>query len=174
MMVDHGERPPYLVLGLGNTLLSDDGVGVELLQALRAERDGDPRFEFVDGGTLGLSLIGLFEGRRGVLLLDAQRRGAPPGTIHVSDALQVAGDPRRSSAHESDAADLLAVVRLIVTRSGPIVLLGVEPGELGTGCGLSPAVRRAFPRALQAARTALRRLVSGWQPLPDEVQACTS
>ena len=104
-MADPHERPPFLVLGLGNPLLSDDGVGLELLRALESELAGDSRFELVDGGTLGVALVGLFEGRRGVLLLATRgQRDAPPGTIHVCDALQAAGAPapqlRRTSRAE--------------------------------------------------------------------------
>ena len=76
------DQPPVLALGLGNLLLGDDAVGLRLLEMLQAE-SADPRVEFVDGGTQGISLTGYLANRRGVLVLDAIGLGAAPRTVHV-------------------------------------------------------------------------------------------
>lgn len=168
-MSERDERAPILVLGIGNTLLRDDGVGVELLAQLARELRDDPRFELVDGGTQGVALLGCFNDRAGVLLLDAEQRGAAPGTVYSSDASDVASHARGDTAHGSNAGELLAVVRFTGTHAGPVLLVGVEPDEVRTGCGLSTAVQGAVPQALDAARNALEALVRG----AEEVSTCT-
>jgi len=173
-MTERQTAAPYLVLGLGNVLLFDDGVGVELLKLLQAELGEDPRFEFIDGGTQGVALLGCWEGRRGVLLLDAEQRGSRPGTVHVSNALAVASHARGDTAHGCNAAELLAVVQLTGAHAGPTLLVGVEPSEVRTGYGLSEPVRRAIPEALDAARVSLALLVRDTGPLIEEVTSCTS
>ena len=171
-MNDVHDRPPWLVLGLGNPLLRDDGAGLELLRALESDLGGDPRFELVDGGTQGVGLVPCFEGRRGVLLLDAVRRGSEPGTIHVSDAASLEAPERGLTAHEGNAHELLGAVRLTGTHAGPVVLVGIEPRELRTGLGLSAPVRDAVRRAVPVARSALARLLRGTVSHEEDV-ACT-
>lgn len=172
-MSEAGRRAPILVLGLGNSLLTDDGAGLEVLRLLR-ETDvaRDPRVELVDGGTQGVALTGLFEEREAVLLLDAEQRGGDAGTVYVSDAERVAAGARGQTAHEGNAAELLAVVRLLGLQTGPLSLIGIEPGEVRTGYGLTPTVRSALPRAVQAARAALRRLTTELDGT--EATSCTS
>lgn len=173
-MTDPRTRPPVLVLGLGNSLLTDDGVGLELLRRIEGTSVGsDPRFELVDGGTQGVALVGLFEDRRGVLLLDAEQRGAAPGTVHASDTAGLASGARGITAHEGNASELLAVVRLLEACSAPILLLGVEPHEIRTGYGLTPDVERALPQALRSAQELLRELADRI-PLSPEATSCTS
>ncbi|MHC4948648.1 MAG: hydrogenase maturation protease [Planctomycetota bacterium] len=80
---DHDDHAPVLVLGLGNLLLRDDGVGLTLLARLRDEHAALPGVEWLDGGTQGLALLGRLAGRRGLLVLDAVALGDAPGTVHV-------------------------------------------------------------------------------------------
>ena len=160
---------PVLVLGLGNRLLGDDGLGPELAELLERECRADPRVEFLDGGTQGLALLGYLEGRAALLVLDAAAFGAAPGTVHtVADPLAVRM-ARGHGAHEGNAGELLAAALLLGTLPPAVVLVGVEPGELETRIGLSPAVRAALPRALASARSRLEALLQG-----TEVAPCTS
>ena len=74
------KRAPLLVLGLGNTLLGDDGLGPALIEQLSQEEDRwKDRIEFVDGGTQGLALLGHLSGREVIIIVDALATGAPPG-----------------------------------------------------------------------------------------------
>ena len=77
--------PPILVLGLGNVLLQDDGVGPALLGLLETLHGKDDRVQFVDGGTQGLALLGYLSDRQAVLILDAVALGAEPGSVHVRE-----------------------------------------------------------------------------------------
>ena len=72
--------PPTLILGIGNLLLKDEGVGVHVVQALRGRKIPDG-VEVVDGGTFGLDLIDIFAGRRKVIFIDAMLSKAPPATV---------------------------------------------------------------------------------------------
>jgi len=140
-----------LVLGLGNLLLSDDGVGLRLLEDLRSETSPA---EFLDGGTQGLALLPYLANRRALLVLDAVALGAPPGTVQVLHGDTLAAH-RAASAHGSNALELLATARLLGDLPPSVTIVGIEPACLATGIGLSPAVEAAIPEALSRARAVL-------------------
>lgn len=150
---------PILVLGVGNQLLMDDGVGLELLRLVEAQRADLQNIEFIDGGTQGLALLGVLDGRSHVLILDAiaPRGDAPaPGTIYDIDA-STSRATKSASAHGSSVNELLGVARLMGAMPAEVRLVGVEPEIVRTGIGLSDAVRQAVPKA---ARVACERLDS--------------
>ncbi len=147
---------PVLVLGLGNLLLTDDGVGLALLERLAAEPlDG---VEYLDGGTQGLALCGRLVGRRALILLDCLAFGAAPGTVHVLDDPLRHAPPRSGSAHEANAGELLRAALLLGDLPERVVLVGVEPDQLRTRIGLSEPVEQALPTAEAAARRVLESL----------------
>jgi hydrogenase maturation protease len=144
-----------LVLGLGNPLLGDDGVGLRLLEELsRDARRWRGVVELVDGGTQGLALLGWVSRRPAVVVLDAIELGADPGTVHVlrADDLARLRASRSGTAHEGGALELLAMARLLGEAPGEVMVVGVEPGVVGTGIGLTPAVEQALGRAVEQAR----------------------
>ena len=147
---------PTLVLGLGNLLLEDDGAGLRLLEELRRDPRHGEEIEFVDGGSQGLALLGYFDGRARVLVLDAVQLGAPPGTVHVLGASDLRA-AHAATAHESGALELLELARLLGEVPENVVVLGIEPEVMRTGIGLSEAVEAALPEALSLARMALDR-----------------
>lgn len=147
---------PVLVLGIGNPLLGDDGAGLALLAELAAAPD--PLTEYVDGGTQGLALLGHIAGRSALVILDAVAAGAAPGTVHVfrgPEALALAGG-RSSTAHESNAGELLGAAALLGQLPEEVVVIGIEPERLETGIGLSDTVQRAAPAAVERARGVVR------------------
>jgi len=150
-------RAPTLVLGLGNLLLSDDGVGLRLLKDLLNEFGETDAVDFVDGGTQGLALLGFLADRPNVVILDAVCLGAPPGTVHVLGEAEIEQlQARRSgTAHEGNGLEVLAMARLLRQAPGHVVVVGVEPEYVRTGTGLSPTVESALPQALAAARRVL-------------------
>ena len=168
--VDPACSAPVLVLGLGNRLLSDDGIGPALVDRLRIRHAGDERMEIVDGGTQGLALLGILEGRRAVLLLDAVALGAAAGHVHlIADPLNQAMS-RGQSAHEDNVSDLLRVADLLGSLPSSLVLVGIEPDCVETGIGFSASVGRSLPAALDLAEEQLRRMLD----LPDrEETPCT-
>lgn len=151
---------PTLVLGLGNRLLRDDGLGLRMLEELQ----GDGRFgdcEFVDGGTQGIALLGYFENRASAVILDAVALGAAPGTVHVLRGPDFQA-VHRSTAHEGGALEVLALAKLLGQAPDEVVIVGVEPEEVRTGIGLSDRVEAALPEAVAKAREILEeRYVPG-------------
>ncbi|CDH43976.1 hydrogenase maturation protease [Candidatus Contendibacter odensensis] len=148
-----------LVLGLGNILLRDEGVGVRVIEAL-AERYVIPaEVEIVDGGTSGMDLLDTIAGCDHLLICDAVRADAPPGSvIKLCDAQVPALFRNRFSPHQLGVADVLAT--LILTDETPvsITLIGVVPSDLELGLDLSPEVAIAAERAVECLAVELRRL----------------
>ncbi len=167
--MDPAERPagipaPVLVLGLGNLLLGDDGLGLCLLERLEALA---PRWgkavEFVDGGTQGMALLGFLEGRRSLLLLDAVALHRPPGTVAVLEGpgLQDAMPGAASTSHEGNAGDLLRAAALVGGLPPEVAVVGLEPLVIRTGIGLSSEVEGGLQAAVDAAAAVLDRMVAG-------------
>jgi hydrogenase maturation protease len=131
-------RPPHLVLGLGNELFSDEGVGVAA--ARRLAELGLPGVEVLDGGTLGLALLPELEGRDGLLLLDALALpGAPPGEVAVLGGDQLPGAQRLlASVHQLGVLEALAAAPLVGTAPARVAAVGMVPASLETGYGLTP------------------------------------
>lgn len=130
-----------LVLGLGNILLGDEGVGVRVVEALRLGWDLPAGVELVDGGTCGMDLLDVLARRPQVIIVDAVRTGQPPGTIVRLSGAEV---PRffrnRISPHQLGLSDVLAALELMGEAPGELRLFGVEPADLDTGLDLSPVV----------------------------------
>jgi hydrogenase maturation protease len=151
-------RPPLLVLGVGNRLLRDDGVGLELLARLEQAIGTSQDVEWIDGGTQGLALLPYLEDRHAALVLDAVSLGAAPGAVHVLHGNQRAQNARSTSAHGSSVSELLSVAALLGQLPPALTIVGIEPKLVRTGLGISPEVEAAIPEALDAAREQLSRL----------------
>lgn len=157
----HPSPASVLVLGLGNPLLSDDGVGLVILESLRRQYgDKDGRVEFLDGGTQGLNLLACLGGRQALIILDALQLGKEPGAVSVLGARQIQelGTRRAATAHEGNAGELLAAAAILGELPDHVFVVGVEPQRLSTGIGLSGPVQAAVPEA--AARA--RQLIAGY------------
>ena len=130
-----------LILGLGNVICGDDGVGVAAVERLARDYELPEGVQALDGGTLGLSLLAHVTGADDLLLVDAIRTGAPPGTLVRLAGSDVAPAVReRLSVHQIGVADLLDALRLLDEVPRRLVLLGLEPATLELGLGCSPAV----------------------------------
>jgi len=155
---------PLVAIGVGNVLRRDDAVGVRVIEGLRAVAAHDPRAlppgtRLVDGGTLGLDLLGVVEGARGVVLVDAVRLGGTAGTVSVlhGNAIVSAGG-HRDGEPTSAVGELLAVARLMAWLPEPVSMVGIEVADIEFGVHLSPMVEAALPAAMDAVRTELRRM----------------
>jgi hydrogenase maturation protease len=117
-----------LVLGLGNVLLGDDGLGAAAITRLVRSYRIPPGVRVEDGGTLGLSLLGLIGDAKRVILVDAVRTDDPPGTLVRLDGEDVIDAVRdRLSPHQVGVADLLDSARLIDRYPASVMLLGLVP-----------------------------------------------
>lgn len=165
-------RGGIFVIGLGNPLMRDDGIGLLALERLARRQDLPGGAELVDGGTWGMNLLPLIETAGAVLFLDAIRLGDEPGTVHELEGDAV---PRRLahklSPHQIDLGEVLAVAMLRGTLPPRLVALGIEPAEVAMGTGLSPRVEAGMPELLDRVAARLERLMA---VAPGGVPACTS
>lgn len=140
------ERSSLLVLGLGNVLLEDDGVGSAAVAQLLERFDAPAGVRVLDGGTLGLSLLPYFDEADSVVLVDAVRADGSPGTLVRLDGDDVGpAVATRLSPHQVGVADLLDGARWLDRYPRQVVLLGIVPHSIELGLGLSPAVRASLP-----------------------------
>jgi len=153
---------PVLVLGLGNLLLGDDGVGLRLLETLAGDFHYGAAVDFVDGGTQGLALLGYLSGREAVLVLDAVALGSPPGTVHVIRGLEDFRARKAATAHESSVMELFEAAKILGNSWKQILLIGIEPKNLRTGMEFSPEVEAALPKAYDEAASHLRDMVESY------------
>ena len=141
---------PLLVLGLGNPLCQDDGVGVVAVARLLERWSTGPGVKMLEGGTLGLWLLPLLESYRTVLLLDAIRADGEPGTLVRIEGEEVArAAAHRLSVHQVGVGDLMDAAQLRGTLPPKLTLLGVVPEAVSLGLGLTPRVERALPLLIQ-------------------------
>ena len=148
---------PVLVLGLGNILLRDEGVGVRVVEALRG-RDLPPGVELCDGGTAGLHLVDVLAHRRHVLVIDALDAEAEPGTLFRLTPADLAGTPHGgTSPHEAGLREALALAPHLGTAPGDVVIFGIQPGRVEAGLELSAEVARVVPAAVEQVLAELRR-----------------
>ncbi len=140
-----------LVLGLGNVLLGDEGVGVWVASSLSREFEFPSEVAVLEGGTLGLDLLPRLDGVERLLLVDGVRLGREPGEIVrlEGDAVPAALD-LKISPHQVGVQDLLAAARLLGREPPLVVLWGLEPERLEPGTGFSPRVAEALPRLRDA------------------------
>ncbi len=155
---------PAVVLGVGNILLRDDGVGVRVVRGLRSLVEHDPSAlpegtRLVDGGTLGLDLLRTVDGARCLLLLDAVDLGQPAGTVSVlrGDAVLAAGGAWGRSV-PGGVGELLAAARLMGWLPDPVAMVGIQVHDTSFGVGLSEHVAAALPPAIATARHELHEL----------------
>lgn len=161
------EANKALVLGLGNILLSDEGLGVRVVQRLQERYRFPPEVSVMDGGTLGLDLLPYLEGVDPLLVIDALEMGEEPGTIArlVGDEVP-ASFSVKISPHQMGLADLLAAARLQGRYPREVVLLGMQPGSIDTGLDLSPPVEAQVDRLIDEVLMELNSW--GYEPCPRE------
>jgi hydrogenase maturation protease len=140
------ERTSLLVLGLGNVLLADDGVGSAAVTELRDRFEPCAGVRVLDGGTLGLALLPYLDEADMVILVDAIRADAPPGSLVRLEGDDVApAVATRLSPHQVGVADLLDGARWLDRYPARVILLGLVPQSIELAVGLTPDVARALP-----------------------------
>ena len=132
-----------LVLGLGNLVHSDDGLGVHAIQSLT----NDPRIPsdvvLMDGGTQGLNLLAHISAFQRLLVIDALDVGAAPGTVLRLEGPALKNLPGKPSVHQLGFADLMVALELLGELPEEITLLGVQPLSTEWSTELTPPVREA-------------------------------
>jgi len=147
-----------LVLGIGNLVMSDDGVGVQVLQRMQRECRFQAGVELLDGGTLGLDLLPRLEGVDHLLVVDAVETGKAPGTLVrlVDDEIPQAL-ATKVSPHQMGLQDLLVVARLQGFAPQEMVLWGVQPESIEMGMELSDPVNSQVEILIEKTLEELKR-----------------
>ena len=152
-------HPRVLVIGIGNSLLADDGVGVRAIRRLQEERPPADA-ELVDGGTLNFTLLPYLEDIPALIVIDAAEMGAAPGAIHVFEGAEmdrIVNAGRRNSVHEAGLADLLSMARLLDCLPPRRALVTVQPQRIDWGDALSPPVAEVLPQVCARVRAMTQR-----------------
>jgi hydrogenase maturation protease len=154
-----------LVLGLGNILLSDEGVGVRIVEALDASHELPDEVESLDGGTSGMELLDMVAGRDCLIVADAVNAAGPAGRVIrlENDDIRMLFETR-FSPHQLGLSDMLAALRLIDEAPRRVIVIGVVPENLKTGLDLSPAAAGGRDAAVAMIVDELTRL--GMAPTP--------
>jgi hydrogenase maturation protease len=136
---------PILILGIGNILLKDEGVGVHTAKRMM-EMDLPPDVEVMDGGTMGLNLLFYIEGRKKVIVIDTVLVGDPPGTIYrFTDESLVDNKPMLRTAHGIDFSDVIKTSKMLGTKPEEIVFIGIEPESIDEGLEMTPTIEKRVP-----------------------------
>lgn len=152
-------RRQVVVIGLGNPLMGDDGLGLAALERLRAQWRLSRDVELVDGGTWGLTLLPVIEAADRLLLIDAIDTGGTPGTLHILERAHI---PRylatKISPHEVDLRDVLALAELRGTLPQDTVAIGLQPAAVTLSAELSDVVRLRLDELVSA----VTRQLAAW------------
>ena len=148
-----------LILGLGNLVLQDEGVGIHAIRALESGQAGPlpPGVQTLDGGTGGFHLVGEIQAADHVIMIDATLDDKPPGTVTLIEPRYASDFPQLLSAHEIGLRDMIDTMMLTgdVPRIHLITISAANINEIGME--LTPAVNAAIPEVL----TMVQALLAG-------------
>lgn len=151
-----------LVLGIGNTLLTDEGAGVHSVRRLEAEGDAIEGVSFLDGGTLSFALAGPIAESKALIVIDASELGRPPGSVETFVGKRMdrfLGSRPKRSVHEVGLLDLMQIARLTGSLPDRRALIGIQPESLDWGERPSVLVEAAIGVACERAR----ELIEEWR-----------
>lgn len=149
-----GEPGTTLILGIGNLLMGDEGVGVHAIRLLQAE-SFPPSVEVLDGGTGGFHLLSLFQHDKRIILIDATMDGSPPGTIRIIRPRFASDFPRTLSAHDIGLRDMVESASLLGALPS-IDLITVAIAEIQPmTMELSPTIQQTLPKIVESVRKLL-------------------
>lgn len=148
-------------MGIGNTLLQDDGIGVHVTEEYRSIHGSDPLVNILDGGTIGLSLLPEIEDADAVIIVDASEIGERPGTMRIfrNQEIDKQLSGKRRSVHEVALYDLLAAASIRGRSPEQTVLIAIQPECTEWGLDPTPAVKATIPMACEA----ISSMTRGWQ-----------
>lgn len=148
-----------LVLGIGNTLLGDEGAGVHAINQLQERNSNLDDVEFMDGGTLSFTLASPVEDCDNLIVIDAAELQSPPGTVRTfidEDMDHFLGNQRKRSVHEVSLMDLLGVALLSGHLPRRRALIGIQPHYVDWAMQPTPEVAAGIGEACESAETLLR------------------
>jgi hydrogenase maturation protease len=156
---------PILVLGIGNILLKDEGVGVHVVEAMAGQAAPPQDVEFVDGGTFGPDLIDIIANRRKVIVVDAVQAAGSPGTVlrftdkDLAAHYLAPGDSpgAKYSIHEVGLLETLLMAKQLGCAPQEVVIVGVIPKDISPGLEMTAEVTAVVPKIIELVRKELGR-----------------
>jgi hydrogenase maturation protease len=144
-MTQNKPQKPILILGIGNILLKDEGIGVHVANELQ-KAQLPPDVEVMDGGTMGIDLLFYIEGRKKVIVVDTVKAGEDPGTMYrfTDKDLSFKKDLLRT-AHGIDFSDVIRTSQMMGTKPDKVIFIGIEPLDMSEGMELSPLIAGRIP-----------------------------
>ncbi len=158
------------ILGVGNILMSDEGVGVRVVEDLSRKFEFADNVQLVDGGVLGIGLMGVVSDSDVLIVVDAVQNQGAPGTLYRLEGDQV---PRRvlakQSMHQLDLPEVLALCEAIDINPH-VIVLGIEPEDMATmDVTLTPTIAAKLEQLSGMVLGELDRLKVGYRPKPTDV-----
>jgi hydrogenase maturation protease len=145
------------VFGIGNLLLSDDGVGIHIINRLKEEFNFPDHVEIIDGGTKGLDLLPLLENRDKALFIDAANFKKEPGTIGTIEGDKIpAFLGQKLSVHHIGIPDMLFAAKLMEITPHEMCLIGIQPQSMETSTELTDPIKANFDALLEKVLEKLR------------------
>ncbi len=122
-------KKPIIVLGLGNPLMADEGIGTKLIEKLDSACGSDVRADFIDAGTGGMTVLTYIAGREKAIIIDCALMGTQPGTIKRFTADEVVSVKKLShlSQHDSDILNVIELSKQLGECPDEVVFFGIEP-----------------------------------------------
>lgn len=147
------------ILGVGNILLRDEGVGVRVIDYIREKRLLPKGIEVIEGGTGGMRLIPLIKDADHLIIIDAVRGGGKPGDIYrfAIDALPLK-IKQKTSLHEVGLQEIFSILNLLTEKRPETVIIGVEPKEVSYGVGLTLEVESVVPEVSRKVLNEVKRV----------------
>lgn len=146
----HPDGKPVLIMGIGNILLRDEGVGVRAVEAMQTLELPDD-VELIDAGTGGADLVDIMAHRRKVIVVDAIEGRASPGTIFRLSGEELLPEPGAAiSLHQLGLVESLFMAEQLGCAPREVVVFGVQPGQIRAGLELTPEVASALPKVIDA------------------------
>lgn len=154
-----------IILGVGNTLLSDEGVGIHVLDALaKSSLPQKGVVDLIDGGTLSFTLAVAIEEADSLIVVDAAQLKSPPGTLRLflgEDMDNFLMGQKKSSVHEVGLTDLMTIARLTERWPEKRALVAIQPEKLDWGQEPTPPVQSVIPEACRQ----IEALVKEWHAI---------
>lgn len=162
MTAEH-DKKPILVMGVGNLIQQDDGVGVHVIREMESW-DLPETVELFDGGTAGLDLTGTIEGRETLIVIDAVDAGAKPGTMFRFTPEDITVKfTHYDSLHQMGLLETLNMAKMQGIGPEQTIIFGVQPRVVDWGTELTPTVSVILPRLFELIREELDRVLSETQ-----------
>lgn len=145
---NHIPSPKITILGVGNELLSDEGIGIHIAKKLQ-QIELPPEIEVIEGGTEGFGLINIITETDDLIIIDSIKGGSKPGTIYRFNIKDAPNSPDffKTSVHQIGILEVINLSKLI-GKTPDTVVIGIEPQKVTTGMNLSPKIKEKIPRVI--------------------------